>query len=131
MHTQNSQARPSASSSWPSALDWWTPIITCSSAINTRTHQSFLALHYEWQTFVARRVKEDFHLVHEIARAKAPNEIWNASSRFWQKAVEDYWKEYGLMAQLGTGFIASGIATTTEGQGASPQEIAVPHAKAA
>ena len=37
-----------------------------------------------------------------------------------------------FIAQLGTAFIASGIATTTKGQGASAEaEIAVPHAKAA
>lgn len=129
MRMQNSGTRRSAGSLWPPALDWWTPLMTGSSAWNAKMHQNSVALSNEWQAFVGRRVKEDFHLLQELGRAKSPDEIWNTYSNFWQKAVEDYWKEYGVVAEIGGGFIAFGMTATQ--RASEESEIAVPHSKAA
>ena len=68
-------------------------------------HQSYLDFSVEWQTFVGRRLSEDFHLLQELSVAKAPNQVWTAWSRFWQKAGEDYGREYSIMAKLAAGFV--------------------------
>jgi hypothetical protein len=78
--------------SWLS--DWWTPVITGRAGV-------------EWQAFVGRRISEDVHLLQALSTAKAPDQIWNAWSRFWQKAAEDYGKEYSMLAKLAAGFVAS------------------------
>jgi hypothetical protein len=40
-------------------------------------HQSYLDFSVEWQTFVGRRLSEDFHLLQELSAAKAPDQVWN------------------------------------------------------
>jgi hypothetical protein len=95
---------------WPAAFKWATPPITCGAEWNTRLHENYIALSDEWQTFVGRRIKEDFRLLQELASANSPEVMCSAYARFWQKAVEDYWREYATMATLASGFVGSGMA---------------------
>jgi hypothetical protein len=110
--------------------DWWTPAIRAWSPANTNPHKTCVDLSVEWQAFVGRRLNEDFGLLQQISSAKGPDDIWNACSRFWQKAAEDYATECLVMARLTTGLLAHNVAA---GQSASAKDthIARPQAKAA
>jgi hypothetical protein len=90
------------------SLAFWEPDLHWLKVANTRLHESFSAISNEWQTFVARRVKEDLHLSEELAAAKVPEEIWLAYAQFWQKAVEDYRNECLTLGHLYAEFVAPG-----------------------
>ena len=100
------------------SFSWWT-------SANSRLHNSFVTINDEWQAFMGRRMKEDLHLWQELGGAKTPQAMWSAYSGFWQKAVEDYWKEYATLAKI-SGTLLEDI---TAGHEAS--EGPLPHAKAA
>jgi hypothetical protein len=69
---------------------------------NAGVHDGFGTLASEWQHFVSRRVMEDFAFMQRVVQCRAPEHD------FWQKAVEDYGKEYLLMSRL-----AAGLTTKT------------------
>ncbi|HEX2335394.1 MAG TPA: phasin family protein [Hyphomicrobiaceae bacterium] len=93
---------------------------------NARLHDGFVAVSEEWQAFVGRRVEEDLHLWQALTGAKAPEALWSAYTKFWQKTFEDYRNEYLTLSRLYAGAITSGTP-------APPQvsEGAFPHSKAA
>jgi hypothetical protein len=115
---------------WPSASDWWAPAITGCTVTNNKLRQSCLDFSVEWQTFVGRRISEDFHLLQELAAAKAPVQIWSAWSTFWQKAAQEYGTEYSVMAKLAAGFVPS-IAPISRGDSGAETPIARPQSRAA
>ena len=57
----------------------------------------------EWQNFVSDRLREDFALVRRVAQSSSHEQIWAAYVEFWQRAVEDYGKEYITMGRLAAG----------------------------
>lgn len=89
----------------PAVADLWTPAVSCSAEWNRKLHDSFVAMSGEWQEFVALRLKQDLDLAQRVAQATSPAEAWAASVEFWQRAVEDYWREYSVMSRLAAGFI--------------------------
>jgi hypothetical protein len=101
----NSKDTRTIATPWPSVSDWWTPAISGCAAANGKLHQPYLDFSVEWQTFVGRRFSEDFHLLQELSAAKAPDQVWNAWSRFWRETAEDYGREYSIMAKLAAGFV--------------------------
>lgn len=126
----NNKDAGNIASPWPSVADWWTPAVTGCAAANSKLHGSFLGMSAEWQSFVGRRISEDFHLLQELSTAKAPDEVWNAWSRFWQKAAVDYGREYSVIAKFAAGFVPS-IAATSEGDSGGKTLIARPQSQAA
>jgi hypothetical protein len=78
-------------------------------------HEDFAAFCREWQDFVGRRFKEDMTLMRRLSSATSPLEFWNAQTAFWQKAVEDYWQEYGRMASLACGFMTTSLTAAQRG----------------
>src|SRR5215470_15292865 len=56
----------------------------------------------EWQDFVGRRVKKEFHLMQRLTRSSTPNQILVAYTDFWQKAAEDYSNEIATISKLMT-----------------------------
>ena len=95
-----------------SALDIWSPAVASGAEWYKKFHENCVALRGEWQDFVSRRLKADLDLMQELGGAKAVDEMWNVSAKFWQKAFEDYWREYAAMAKLTVGFIGSSITAT-------------------
>jgi membrane protein DedA with SNARE-associated domain len=57
----------------------------------------------EWQNFVSGRLREDFAFVRRVAQSRSPEQIWAAYVEFWQRAVEDYGKEYMTIGRLAAG----------------------------
>ena len=123
----NSRDTGSIATLWPMVSDCWAPSITGCAADNGKLHQSYLDLSVEWQTFVSRRLSEDFHLLQEFSAAKAPDQVWNAWSTFWQKAAEDYGREYFIMAKLAAGFHPNNAPITVH----DGETIGPPQSKAA
>jgi hypothetical protein len=98
---------------WQPDLGWWT-------SANSRLHTSFVARSDEWQAFVGHRVREDLNLWQELAGAKTPDAIWSAYAEFWQKAVEDYWKEYATFCKFSGTLVADIAAGQPACEGAPP-----------
>src|SRR5215470_13877336 len=107
--------------SWPSLSDWCTPAMTSWAAANESAHRACVELAADWQGFVSGRLNEDLHLFQKLSAAKAPEEVWNAWFRFWQKATGDYGAEYAAIANLAACFIAHGIGADTAGQSPTRQ----------
>ena len=82
------------------ALGMWGPAFTCGLKLNAMAHEGFALTTTEWQDFVGRRLKEDMSLVQRVASSKSPDEIWGAYVEFWQKAADDYGKEFATIARL-------------------------------
>jgi hypothetical protein len=84
----------------PTQPDWWTHATTGWVPANESAHRACVKIAAECQTFAGRRLQEDLHLLQELSCAKAPDEVWNAWSRFWQTAAEEYGAEYSTIAKL-------------------------------
>jgi hypothetical protein len=57
----------------------------------------------EWQNLVGRRVKEDFTFLQGIMQSRTPDPILAAHAEFWERAIEDYKREYLLIGRLAAG----------------------------
>jgi len=84
---------------WPSQPDWWTHATPGWLAANEGAHRACVEIAAECQSFAGRRLEKDLHLLQELTSAKAPDEVWNAWSRFWRTAAEDYGAEYSTNRQ--------------------------------
>lgn len=85
------------------ALSMWNPFLAGSMGGNAQAHEGFGTIANEWQDFVGRRLKEDFALMQRLAHSATPDQILTAYSDFWQKAAEDYGKEFTTISKLMTG----------------------------
>jgi hypothetical protein len=91
-------AMPLAVPAWPIAI--W-PSIADAASWNEKALQGLTMLSGEWLDFVTRRLKEDVNLPTKFAACRSPNEISSVYAAFWQKLVDDYWKEFAVLGKLG------------------------------
>jgi hypothetical protein len=84
------------------ALSMWSPLWVEPCKWNSQAYGSIGAIASEWQHFVSGRLREDFVLMQRVAQSRSPEQIWAACVGFWQRAVEDYGKEYVTMGRLAT-----------------------------
>jgi hypothetical protein len=91
-------AIPLAVPAWPIAI--W-PSIADAASWNEKALQGLTMLSGEWLDFVTRRLKEDVNLPTKFAACRSPNEISSVYAAFWQKLVDDYWKEFAVLGKLG------------------------------
>ena len=92
------------------ALGTWSPWLVGTAKLSAHVHEGFGTLASEWQNFVGRRLKEDFAFVQQIAQSRTPDQILAAHAEFWQKAMEDYSKEYLLIGSLAAGVTTKSLA---------------------
>jgi Phasin protein len=85
---------------WPSQPDWWTHAATGCVAAHESAYRVCVQIAAQCQAFSGRRLQKDLHLLPEISSVKDPDEVWNAWSRFWQTAAEDFGAEYSTIAKL-------------------------------
>jgi len=97
-------AEPRAVPAWPIAI--W-PSIADAASWNENALQGLTMLSGEWLDFVTRRLKEDVNLPTKLAACRSPNEISSVYAAFWQKLVDDYWKELAVLGKLGGDMAAS------------------------
>jgi hypothetical protein len=82
------------------ALPAWSPFWAGTIKWNAQDSEHLGTIASEWQSFVSGRLREDFALMQRIAHSCTPDQVRAAYADFWQKAVEDYAKEYMVMGQL-------------------------------
>jgi hypothetical protein len=68
--------------------------------LQAQAYQSVQTIASEWQRFVSGRLYEDFVLMQRVAYSRTPDQFWTAHAEFWQKAMEDYGREYMIMGKL-------------------------------
>ncbi len=81
----------------------------------------------EWQDFLTRRFKQDLALLQRLAATKSPGEIAAAYVEFWQKAYDDYAKEYATVMNPASGPSKKAIAATQSAAEEAAKEV-VPRA---
>jgi hypothetical protein len=91
-------AMPLAVPAWPIAI--W-PSIADAASWNEKALQGLTMLSGQWLDFVTTRLKEDVNLPTKFAACRSPNEISLVYAAFWQKLVDDYWKEFAVLGKLG------------------------------
>ena len=92
------------------ALGMWSPWLVGAAKWNAHVQEGFGTLASEWQNFVSRRLKEDFAFMQRVGQCRTPDQMWAAHADFWQKAMEDYSKEYMLMGRLAAGVTTKAAA---------------------
>ena len=85
----------------------------------------------EWLDFVTRRLKEDLRLPQQLCACRSPEEIRDVHVAFWQRAVEDYQKEFTVMAKLNSGFINNSMVAAQNRIEEAAREMSRPFADAA
>jgi hypothetical protein len=95
------------------ALRMWTPLLSEAFRWNAQAHEGFGTIAREWQTFVGSRLREDFSLMQRVVHSRRPDQIWVANIEFWQKAAEDYGKEYTIMLRLVADVASKSAAAAT------------------
>jgi hypothetical protein len=126
MHTKAREVEQVSPLSW----NWLNPAMGAQAAYNAKLHEAFAALSNEWQTFVCQRLKEDLNLMREIGATKTPEQLWSIAAKFWQKAIEDYAREYATIAKLAGNCAICGVSIAEEALHAQPETMP-PFSKAA
>jgi hypothetical protein len=103
--------RPAEPSTMPFAIPTWPiaiwPSMADAASWNEKAVQGLTMLSGEWLDFVTRRLKEDVSLPAKFAACRSPNEMPLVYAAFWQKLVDDYWKEFAVLSKLGGDTAAS------------------------
>ena len=100
-------------------LGMWSAWLAGTAKWNAQVQEGFSTLASEWQNFVSWRLKEDFAFMQRVGQCRTPDQMWASHADFWQKAMEDYSKEYMLMGRLAAG-------VTTKAAAAGHQHITIP-----
>jgi hypothetical protein len=94
----------------PWAFSMWSPLLVAAFRWNAQVHEGFGTIASEWQNFVSNRPREDLALMQRITHCRTPDQVWAAYAEFWQKAVEDYGREYMIIGRLVAGFTSKSLA---------------------
>ena len=91
----------------------WGPFISGALKANAPAQEAFGMIAGEWQAFVGHRLQEDMALMQLLAESRTPEQILAAHSEFWQKAAEDYGKEFTTITKL-VGRVTSKVAQVSQ-----------------
>jgi hypothetical protein len=91
------------------AFAMWEPVLAGAAKWNGKVYEGLAILGSEWLDFVTRRLKEDLRLPQQLCACRSPEEIRDVHVAFWQRAVEDYQKEFTIVANLGNGFVNNSL----------------------
>jgi hypothetical protein len=99
------QERPAEPSAMPFAIPTWPiaiwPSMADAASVNSKVLQGLAILGGEWLDFVTRRLKEDASLPVKFAACRCADDVSSVYAAFWQKLVDDYWKEFAVLGKLG------------------------------
>ena len=85
---------------WNDAMGAWGPALSGMQSWTSMCGRAATAFTSEWFQFVGRRVQEDITLPHRLASCHAFDESWRVYTEFWQRAVDDYQKEFAALSRL-------------------------------
>jgi len=106
----------------------WDPIFAEALKYNAAAHETFGTFLGEWQSFLARRLEADVALMQHLAQCKSAEAVFSAYADFWQRAAEDYGKEFSVMSKIAGGAASS---MTTAVQSAVQKAGIAPHPRKA
>lgn len=92
------------------AHSMWSPLFVGALKCNAEAYAGCRTIASEWQNFVSARVREDVVLMQRVAQSRTPDQVSAAYADFWQRAVEDYGKEYVVMGRLVAGLTSKVMA---------------------
>jgi Phasin protein len=92
----------------------WEPIIAGALKANAQAQETLGPIAGEWQAFVGHRLQEDMALMQRLAKSRTPTQSITAYAVFWQKAAEDYGKEFATITEL-MGRATSKVARASQG----------------
>lgn len=78
----------------------WNPFLAAVFKGNAEAQEGFGTIASECQEFMGHRLQEDITLMQRLAHCSTPDQVWSVYADFWQKAAEDYGKEFSAMAKL-------------------------------
>jgi len=107
-------------------LGMWGPWLVGVAKWTAGVHEGFGTLASEWQNFVSRRVIEDFVFMQRVMQCRTPDQVLGVHADFWQKAVEDYGKEYLLMSRLAAGLTTKAAAAARCATQEASAEVLIP-----
>jgi hypothetical protein len=93
----------------PVGYELWGPALVGAAKWNGKMYEGFATLGSEWLDFVNRRLKEDLNFPQRICACRSPDEVRETYVGFWSQAVDDYQKEFAVMAKLGSGFLSNSL----------------------
>jgi hypothetical protein len=88
----------------------WGPAMAGAMKWNGKMYEGAAMLGSEWLDFVNRRLKEDLRLPQRVCACGSVEEVRDIYASFWRQAIDDYQKEFILLARLGTGFVSNSLA---------------------
>ena len=113
------------------AFAFWGPALAGAAKWNGKMYEGLAMLGSEWLDFVTRRLKEDLRLPQQLCACRSPEETRDVYVAFWQRAAEDYQKEFTVMAKLNSGFINNSMVAAQNRIEEAAREMSRPFADAA
>ena len=97
----------------------WEPFFAGVLKANAQAQEACGMVAGEWQAFVAHRLQEDMDFVQRLAGSRTPEQFLAAHTVFWQKATQDYSKEFTTISKL----LGRATSKVTQGSQAAPVEV--------
>lgn len=117
---ESEQARASAPQ-WP-GLEIWSPVLSGIQSWNSCCGAGVAALGSEWMSFLNRRLSEDFALSRQMASCRDPEDMWRVYADFLQRMADDYQKEFGELARMGSGIATESLNALHQSIGATARQ---------
>jgi hypothetical protein len=115
----------------PTGFELWGPALAGAARWNGRMYEGAAMLGNEWLDFVNRRLKEDLNFPHRVCACRTAEEVRDTYASFWRRAMDDYQREFTVMARLGSGLVASSINAAQSRAEEAAREFRQPFAAAA
>jgi hypothetical protein len=104
-------------------FELWGPAMAGAAKWNGKMYEGFATLSSEWLDFVNRRLKEDLNLPQRVCACRSPDEMRDTCVAFWRQAIDDYQKEFNVMAKLGSGVVGKSLAAAQNGIDEAAREV--------
>jgi hypothetical protein len=127
----NGSAEPFSSILPVAGYALWGPALAGAVKWNGKMYEGFAMLGSEWLDFVNRRLKEDMDWPQRLYASRSPEEVRQAYVGFWQQAVDDYQKEFGVMTRLVGSLVSNSLAAARGQVEESARETGRSYSKAA
>jgi hypothetical protein len=99
----------------------WEPFLVGALKTNAQAQQALAMVAGEWQAFLAHRLQADMALMQRLAESRTPEQMLAAHAAFWQKAAEDYGKEFTTITKL-FGRVTSKVAQQSQAADEASQD---------
>jgi len=96
------------------ALGMWSPSLVGAAKLSAQVQDGYRTLASQWQSFVGRRLREDFAFMQRTICRPVRRIKSGAHAEFWQTAIEDYSNEYLLISKLAARLTSVSVSRATK-----------------